>query len=52
MRTTLSTFFAILFIMSMISAAGFIEKDSYLIGFTVMIIGISSGLLTLTFQNK
>ena len=44
--------FAIVFIMSMVSATGAVEADKYLMGFIMTIVGITSGVLTLITQSE
>jgi len=44
--------FAIVFIMSMVSATGAVEADKYLMGFIMTIVGITSGIITLITQSE
>tara|TARA_A100001388_G_scaffold194795_1_gene146897 strand:+ start:636 stop:812 length:177 start_codon:yes stop_codon:yes gene_type:complete len=48
----MATFFGVVFIMSMVGAAGAVEADNYLVGFVMALVGISTGILTLMLQSK
>ena len=48
----ISTFFGVVFVMSMVGATGAIEADNYLVGFVMALIGISTGILTLILQSE
>ena len=51
-KNNISVVFAIVFIMSMVSATGAVEADKYLMGFIMTIVGITSGVLTLITQSE
>ena len=48
----MTTFFGVIFIMSMVGATGAVEADNYLVGFVMALVGISTGILTLILQSK
>jgi|TARA_Y200000002_G_scaffold163558_1_gene134992 hypothetical protein len=48
----LTTFSAVIFVMSMIGATGAIETDQYLLGATMTLIGVITGLTTISLSNK
>ena len=48
----MTTFFGVVFIMSMVGATGAVEADKYLVGFVMALVGISTGILTLILQSK
>ena len=48
----ISTFFGVVFVMSMVGATGAVEADNYLVGFVMALVGISTGILTLILQSK
>jgi hypothetical protein len=48
----LTTFSAVIFVMSMIGATGAIETDQYLLGSTMTLIGVITGLTTISLSNK
>ena len=48
----LTTFSAVIFVMSMIGATGAIETDQYLLGDTMTLIGVITGLTTISLSNK
>ena len=48
----MTTFFGVVFVMSMVGATGAIEADDYLVGFVMALIGISTGILTLILQSE
>ena len=48
----MATFFGVVFVMSMVGATGAIEADSYLVGFVMALVGISTGILTLILQSE
>ena len=48
----ISTFFGVVFVMSMVGATGAVEADNYLVGFVMAIVGISTGILTLILQSE
>ena len=51
-KENLSVFFGVVFIMSMVGAAGAVEADQYLTAAIMTLTGISTGILTLILQNK
>lgn len=51
MREHLTTFFAVVFVMSMVGATGAIEADQWLLGAVLSVFGISTGALTLYLQG-
>ena len=51
MREHLTTFFAVVFLMSMIGATGAIESDQWLLGAVLSLVGISTGALTIYLQG-
>ena len=48
----MTTFFGVVFIMSMVGATGAVEADNYFVGFVMFLVGISTGILTLMIQSK
>ena len=48
----MATFFGVVFVMSMVGATGAVEADNYLVGFVMALVGISTGILTLTLQSE
>ena len=48
----LTTFSAVIFVMSMIGATGALETDQYLLGATMTLIGVITGLTTISLSNK
>ena len=48
----LTTFSAVIFVMSMIGATGAIETYQYLLGATMTLIGVITGLTTISLSNK
>ena len=48
----ISTFFGVVFVMSMVGATGAVEADNYLVGFVMAIVGISTGILSLILQSE
>jgi|TARA_B100000768_G_scaffold164006_1_gene165639 hypothetical protein len=52
MKNNISVVFAIVFVMSMVSATGAVEADKYLMAFIMTIVGITSGILTLITQSE
>ena len=48
----ISTFFGVVFVMSMVGATGAIEADNYLVGFVMALVGISTGIFTLILQSE
>ena len=48
----ISTFFGVVFVMSMVGATGAVEADNYLVGFVMALVGISTGILTLILQSE
>ena len=48
----LTTFSAVIFVISMIGATGAIETDQYLLGATMTLIGVITGLTTISLSNK
>ena len=50
-REHLTTFFAVVFLMSMIGATGAIEADQWLLGAVLSLVGISTGALTIYLQG-
>lgn len=48
----LTTFSAVIFVMSMIGATGAIETNQYLLGATMTLIGVITGLTTISLSNK
>tara|TARA_B100000900_G_scaffold334816_1_gene296201 strand:+ start:115 stop:303 length:189 start_codon:yes stop_codon:yes gene_type:complete len=48
----LTTFSAVIFVMSMIGATGAIETDQYLLGATMTLVGVITGLTTISLSNK
>ena len=51
MREHLTTFFAVVFLMSMIGATGAIEADQWLLGAVMAVFGIFTGALTIYLQG-
>jgi hypothetical protein len=52
MKDKMTTFTAVIFVMSMIGATGAIETDQYLLGATMTLIGVITGLTTISLSNK
>jgi len=50
-KENLAIFFGIVFIMSMIGAAGSVEADNYLAGAVMALVGIVTGFLTIALQG-
>ena len=48
----ISTFFGVVFVMSMVGATGAVEAENYLVGFVMALVGISTGILTLILQSE
>ena len=48
----ISTFFGVVFVMSMVGATGAVEADNYFVGFVMFLVGISTGILTLILQSE
>ena len=51
-KENISVVFGIVFIMSMVGVTGAVEADKYLMGFTMTLVGITSGILTLMTQSE
>ena len=51
-RENMSILFGIIFLMSMIGATGAVEADQYLLGGTLAMTGIFTGILTVILQSK
>ena len=51
-RENMSILFGVIFIMSMVGAAGAVEADQWLMGFFMAMTGIFTGILTLILQSK
>ena len=52
MKQNISTFFGVVFIMSMVAATGAVETDQYLLAAVMTLLGITTGLLTIILGNK
>ena len=52
LKENLSIFFGVIFIMSMVGAAGAVEADQYFVGAMMALTGILTGILTIILQNK
>jgi len=51
-RENMSVLFGVIFIMSMVGATGAIESNQWLLGGTLAMTGIFTGILTLILQSK
>jgi len=51
-RENMTILFGIIFIMSMVGATGAVEADQYLLGGTLAMTGIFTGILTVILQSK
>jgi hypothetical protein len=51
-RENMSVLFGVIFIMSMVGATGAVEADQYLLGGTLAMTGIFTGILTVILQSK
>ena len=51
-RENMSVLFGVIFLMSMVGATGAIEADQYLLGGTLAMTGIFTGILTVILQSK
>jgi hypothetical protein len=51
-RENMSVLFGVIFLMSMVGATGAIEADQYLLGATMAMTGIFTGILTIILQSK
>ena len=51
-RENMSILFGVIFIMSMVGAAGAVEADQWLMGFFMAMTGIFTGILTIMLQSK
>jgi len=51
-RENMSILFGVIFFMSMVGATGAIEADQYLLGATMAMTGIFTGILTIILQSK
>ena len=52
MKENISIFFGVVFIMSMVAATGAVESDQYLLATVMTLLGITTGLITITLGNK
>ena len=51
-RENMSILFGVIFLMSMVGAAGAVEADQWLMGFFMAMSGIFTGILTIMLQSK
>ena len=51
-RENMTILFGIIFIMSMVGATGAVEADQWLLGGTLAMTGIFTGILTVILQSK
>tara|TARA_B000000565_G_C23624220_1_gene316214 strand:+ start:284 stop:442 length:159 start_codon:yes stop_codon:yes gene_type:complete len=52
MKEHITTFFGVVFIMSMVAATGAVEADQYLLGAVMALTGIVTGITTIVLGNK
>jgi hypothetical protein len=51
-RENMSILFGVIFLMSMVGAAGAVEADQWLMGFFMAMTGIFTGILTIMLQSQ